>query len=526
MEGGAGTLNLTAAANNYNGPTSVTDGPATGSVSTLILNGSNTGHGLVSVTNTTVTGTTVLSVRNANALGSGTANSGLAPINMDAYGTVLSASILEIGATIGTDPGGNNADFSYQLVEPEANQIPTNIILANGQISLGILGNSDDGTGFAAYNPTGARVVALYEDPNETYEGVQGNATTLATIEQKYAFGLGGGDHLTMGSSTANTTLVLLNPVDLQGGPQRRFASIRGVGIVPEGEYSGAISNSAGTALNLSFDGNGGLVFDSVNSSFSTATIQVNGGAIFVAANDPAQPGTNGAFGQKCNHFADRHQHRGEPRRWNAVPTTAGANLGFMTFGPDHGIGSTSPTVVTARNITVGGTGVNYASVVLGGASDDYTAMNGNILLNGNLGSANPGAHHLLCPQWRAGRFWRRDQRDWCSCDWWQLSRRGGGCKHSGNLAGQQRNHRLQRREHLYRFHHRGHRKAIHQRRQHNHRHQRQSPDGPIECHPGWNRHGECSRDGRGRRKPRSRAGRLRHTHFEWESYVHRGRGD
>lgn len=256
---GAGTLNLTAPANNYTGPTSVISGPATGNVSTLILNGSNTGHGLVSISNTAVSGTSVLSVRNANALGSGTANSGLAPINMDATGTVLSTSILEIGATIGTDPGGNNADFSYQLIEAENNQTPSGVVLGNGQIDLGILGNSDDGTGFAAYSPSGTpRVVALYEDPNETYGGVQGNATTLAPIEEKYAFGLGAGDHLTLGSPTSNTTLVLLNPVDLNGGPQRRFVSIRGVGTVPEGQYSGAITNSAGTALNLSFDGNGG----------------------------------------------------------------------------------------------------------------------------------------------------------------------------------------------------------------------------------------------------------------------------
>lgn len=383
---GVGTLNLTATSNNYSGPTSVTNG-------TLILNGSNTGSGLASVTNTVVGGTSVLSIRNANALGSGTANSGLAPINMDAYGTVLSASILEIGATIGTDTGGNNADFSYQLVNPENNQSPTGVVVGKGQISLGILGNTDDGTGFAAFNPTGApRTVALYEDPNETYFSPTqhtGVAGQLATIEEKFSFGLGGGDHLTLGSSTANATLILLNPVDLNGGPQRRFVSIRGVGTTPEGEYAGAIINStAGQTNNISFDGNGGLIFDSANTSYVAATLQVDGGAIFVAAGDPAVAGTPGALGDGNAALQIGTSAAVNPSGGTLIPTVAGANIGFMTDGPNHGLGSTTPTVVTARNIVVGGAGVTYASAVLGGASNDYTAMNGNITLTGNLGSA------------------------------------------------------------------------------------------------------------------------------------------
>ena len=320
-------------------------------------------------------------------LGSGTANSGLAPINMDAYGSNLSAAILEIGATIGTDPGGNNADFSYQLIQPEANQIPTTFAVpGNGQIDLGFLGNTDDGVGFAAYSPTGTpRVVALYEDPNETYEGVQGNATTLATIQVKYGFGLGGGDHLTLGSSTSNATVVLLNTVDLNGGPQRRFVSIRGVGTSPEGEYSGPIIDTA--TSNLSFDGNGGLIFDSAASTYTTATLQVDGGAIFVSASDPAQGGTPGALGEGTATMQVGTGAAVNPSGGTLIPTTAGANLGFMTYGPNHGLGSTTPTEITNRNIVVGGTGVAYASAVLGGASDDYSAMNGNITLNGNLGS-------------------------------------------------------------------------------------------------------------------------------------------
>ena len=91
--------------------------------------------------------------RNSNALGSGTANSQLAPITLNATGGNLSASILEIGTTIGTDPGGNNADFSYQVVaagERRGNRTPERV--RPGQINLGFLGNNNDGTGFAAYN--------------------------------------------------------------------------------------------------------------------------------------------------------------------------------------------------------------------------------------------------------------------------------------------------------------------------------------------------------------------------------------
>ncbi len=110
----------------------------------------------------------------------------------------------------------------------------------NGQIDLGSLSNNNDGVGFAAYNANSLstpRYVALYTP-------VVGSGT-LAVLQEKSQFGQGTGDHLTMGSPTANNTLVLLNSIDLNGGANRRFDSIRGVGIVPEGEYAGSIINSA-----------------------------------------------------------------------------------------------------------------------------------------------------------------------------------------------------------------------------------------------------------------------------------------
>ena len=73
------------------------------------------------------------------------------------------------------------------------------------------------------------------------------------------------------------------------------------------------------------------------------------------------------------------------------VPTTAGANLAFMTYGNgsgglNQGVGP-SATETTNRNITVGGTGVVYNSVVLGTMTDDYSAMNGTIALNQAAGT-------------------------------------------------------------------------------------------------------------------------------------------
>jgi autotransporter-associated beta strand protein len=371
---GAGTLVLSGT-NSYSGQTLTSNGE-------LILTGANTAlAGTMSTlraVNTAPLGTTVLSIRNAAVLGSGTANSSLAPITLNATGGTLSASILEIGAKIGTDPGPYNADFSYQVVAPgngvPGGASPTNVVAVNGQINLGFLGNSNDGTGFAALTPSTTslpRVVALYS---------ASATSTLATLGLKSQFGQGAGDHLTMGSPTANNTVVLMNPVDFVGGPQRRWASIRGVGIVPEGEYAGAIINSQGGSNNVSFDGNGGLIFDSAATTYTAASLQINGGAVFVAANDPAAPSTPGALGEGVAPIQVGTSTTNNPSGGTPVPTVSSANIAFMTYGPNAGIGSIG--VITNRNINVGGSDVTYANATLGGMSDDWTQMNGAISLN------------------------------------------------------------------------------------------------------------------------------------------------
>jgi fibronectin-binding autotransporter adhesin len=363
---GTGTLVLSAF-NAYSGPTTVANG-------TLILPGANSGTGTLTATNTTVGGLTVVSIRNSGALGSGAVNSQLSPVSLNATGTALSTTILEIGAKIGTDPGGNNADFAYQVVAPGTTNA---VVPSNGQIDLGNLGNSNDGVGFAAYNATSLsspRIVALYSP----------GTTTLATLQEKTQFGQGSGDHFTLGSPTANNTLVLLNPIDLNGGANRRWDSIRGTGITPEGEYLGAIVDTAATNLNISFDGNGGLIFANNASSYSVATLQINGGAVFVAASDPATATQTGALGSGTATIQVGTSTAVNPAGGTAVPTTAGANLAFMTYGANSGVGPAA-TEITGRNISVGGSGVTYASAVLGGMTDDYSAMNGNIALNGNV---------------------------------------------------------------------------------------------------------------------------------------------
>ena len=364
--------------NSYSGPTAITNGE-------LIMTGANTAGtvGTLSAVNSIPSGLSVLSIRNVNALGSGTANSGLAPITLNATGgnnanSINDTAILEIGAKIGTDPGPFNADFSYQVVVPgngtSGTSVATNVVAGNGQINLGFLGNNNDGTGFAAWTPSTTsppRIVAL-SSPTAS--------TTLVTLREKWEFGQGTGDHLTLGSPTANNTLVLENPVDMNGGASRQFSSIRGVGIVPEGEYAGAIINSANSALNISFNGNGGLIFDSPQTSYPNGQFQVNGGAVFVAANDPAQAGQNGSLGNGNVTFQLGTGTATNPVGGTPIPTVASANIAFMTYGPNAGIGSVG--VFTNRNINVGGSDVTYASATLGGMTFDWTQMNGNINLN------------------------------------------------------------------------------------------------------------------------------------------------
>ncbi len=370
-QAGGGTLTLNAAPS-YTGPTSATNG-------LLVLQGVNSATGTLSATNNTVGGLTVLSIRSSTALGSGTANSSLPPISLNATGTLLSTSILQIGATIGTDPGGHNADFSYQVIAPGNGATGTNgAVPTNGQLSMGTLGNNDDGTGFAAYNANSLstpRIVALYTP-------VPGS-TTLATLREKDEWGLGTGDHITLGSPTANNTLILLNNIDLNGGPHRRWASIRGVGNTPEGELAGQVINSAGQSLNVAFDGNGGLIFDSAATSYLAGSLQVNGGAVFAAASDPAQPGQPGALGEGNATMQVGTSPTVNPdyaAGGSLVVTNSGANVAFMTYGPNAGIGSLG--ITTSRNINVGGPDVVYASATLGGMTDDWTQMDGNISLN------------------------------------------------------------------------------------------------------------------------------------------------
>ena len=195
---GAGTLQVTNASNSYTGPTTVVNGQ-------LMLFGANTDStapGLVTVSNSTSGGLSILSLLNPNVLGSGGANSVLAPISLNSTGG--GTAILEIGATL--DPTAANS-FSYVGSAVPAGQIPT-----AGQISLGASGNTADVVGFSASSANYAqRTVGLY---------TSSNLTTLQTLQcGTYIPG-----KLVLGSPTANGTLILENPIDLysaSAGTQR-----------------------------------------------------------------------------------------------------------------------------------------------------------------------------------------------------------------------------------------------------------------------------------------------------------------
>ena len=322
----------------------------------------------LNVTSTAGGAITVLSLNSASALGSSASNSSLAPINMNSNaaapqvnvnGTLVdSAVVLQIGATIGTDPGGNHADFSYQVVAETATP-------AAGQINLGVLANTGNGTGFAALG--GNRTVALYTPV--------ANSTTLATLQLKTQFGGGGGDHLTFGSPTANGMLTLLNAVDFNGGTNRRWQSVRGIGSVPEGNIAGIVSNSAANNANaVNFDGNGGLIFSNAGSTLgnsatgnSVTSYTINGGAVYIGANDRAIATSPGALGENATGMTIGSQN-------------TSANLGFMTYGSGAGVGA-SATITTGRPISVTA-GFTYGSVTLGGFTNDYSAFTGAITLN------------------------------------------------------------------------------------------------------------------------------------------------
>ncbi len=231
---GTGTLVLLASnGNTYTGGTSVANGE-------LVMQGTG-GAGAVSVTNSIPQGTTVLSVQNSEALGDRTLTKSFNPISLNATGGSLSASILEIGAKQGTNTvTGNTWDFAYGVVAAGATP-------GNGQISLSpsASGGNNSGVGFAAFNAgslSTPRIVGLLAVVN----GTTVTTATLQTLQEGTYFAAG--NHLTLGSPTANNTLDLLNPVDLNAASgaagAEQFVSIRGVSIVPEGEYAGAIINS------------------------------------------------------------------------------------------------------------------------------------------------------------------------------------------------------------------------------------------------------------------------------------------
>jgi fibronectin-binding autotransporter adhesin len=196
-------------------------------------------------------------------------------------------------------------------------------------------------------------------------------------------------------SPDATNTLVLINSLDLNGGPSRRFQTIRRLGNVPEGELGGAVINSNPSNSSLNFDGNGGLIFDSSASTFNIGAAQINGGAIFVAAADDARTGNSSAALGELNTAIQVGSSSSVNPAGSAAGTytTAGLNIAFMLYGDgsvtspgatsslNQGIG-TSPTLASYRPINVGGTGVVYNSATLGIASDDYGAMNGAIALN------------------------------------------------------------------------------------------------------------------------------------------------
>ena len=114
------------------------------------------------------------------------------------------------------------------------------------------------------------------------------------------------------------------------------------------------------------------MIFASPNSSYAAQALQVSGGALLVATGDPAAAGQTGPLGAGAAAL-----------QIGTSATSAGANLGFMTYGTNVGVGP-APTIITNRNLIVGGNGTPSTSVVLGGFTDDYTAINGSITLNGS----------------------------------------------------------------------------------------------------------------------------------------------
>ena len=264
----------------------------------------------MTVTNSTSGGLSILSLLNHNALGSGGAVSALAPISLNSTGGAGSiasnngtgGAILEIGATL--DPTAANS-FSYMVVP--AGQIPT-----GGQISLGSSGNTQDVVGFSASSATYApRTVGLYTSTS---------LTTLQTLQRgTYLPG-----NLVLGSSDANTTLILQNPIDLysaSAGSSVLFSSIRGTASpTPEGEYAGAISNSSSAPVSVTFGGSGGLIFASSAQHLQCHQSAARRGRAVHHRPRPcrrpdrrASGHEHGRAGDRRHEWEQRHGQRGQP---------------------------------------------------------------------------------------------------------------------------------------------------------------------------------------------------------------------
>ena len=358
---GTGALYLPAnTANGYAGPTTVLNGQ-------MVLQGSNSGaannaSSLVTVSNT-VGGTSILSVWNAAALGTNNANNnGLPPVVLNASGS-NSAAVLEIGAQLGYD-ATNGAAFSYALQ-------PAGVTPGAGQISLSLAPSTAASAGAAA-GFVGFSAWLNQAQATTTYQSVAlyapGSTTQLQTLQGGTYFPGG----LTMGSPTANGTLVLLNPVDLNAptGTAWQWSSTHGAGTtVPEGDYMGQImnSNGGGTAsVNSSFVGTGGLIFAAQN-TYNVASLSLVGGAVYVGVSDLSATGAT-ALGMG-----------GATMQIGSSATIAGANLAFMTYGAGTSSGNSTPSIVTNQKLQVNAGNFN---MVLGGFTPDYTAINGALTLN------------------------------------------------------------------------------------------------------------------------------------------------
>ena len=301
--------------------------------------------------------------------------------------------------------------------------------LSGGQLSLGSSGNTADVVGFSASSANYAqRTVGLY---------TLTNLTTLQTLQ----FGAYIPGKLVLGSPTANGTLVLENPIDLysaSAGTSVQLSAIRGMASqTPEGEYAGPISNSSSAAVSVTYGGSGslgGLIFTSSASSFNASSLQLAGGGLFLGAADYANATQTGPLGSGTSALVI-----------GTAATPSGANLAFMTYGPNSRIiGSNASGLFTDRNIIVNAV-PGSGSVVLGGFTDDYTAMGGSVQLNGpaTFYAAQSGRVDFTGPISGSGAVQIGGVGEF---------RLRGRRRDHGNPVGRQRHDRLHRLQQLFRL--------------------------------------------------------------------------